>query len=103
MQTSGANDYEMIRRTLRQRSTATAVFKVPAANPRVGDRLAAVNAALCNAGGAVRIYVDPRCRALIEDLEKCQLVNGELDKRDPKRTHISDALGYLVHRDSLTA
>lgn len=96
MQTSGASDYEMLRRTLRQRSTAAARFKVPASNPPVRDRLAAVNAALRNAAGEIGIRIDPRCRELIADLEECVLTNGELDKRDARRTHVSDALGYLI-------
>ena len=110
MQTSGASDYEMLRRTLRQRSTAAARFQVPASNPPVRDRLAAVNAALRNAAGEIGIRIDPRCRELIADLEECKLLNGEeahraegsvvrgsiIDKRDARRTHVSDALGYLI-------
>lgn len=100
MQTSGASDYEMLRRTLRQRSAAAIAFRVPAANPPVRERLAAMNAALCNAAGERRVSIDPKCRELIADLEECKLIDGgDLDKRDPKRTHISDALGYLVWQE----
>ena len=49
------------------------------------------------------MFIDPRCRELIRDFEQvCWKsdangnVTGELDKRDPKRTHVSDALGYYL-------
>ena len=49
----------------------------------------------------------PKCKELIKDLEELVYKNGStlIDKeRDPKRTHLSDALGYLVwqERDSGT-
>ena len=43
--------------------------------------------------------VNPQCRELIKDLEQVVFKpnEGVIDKaRDPSRTHISDALGYLV-------
>jgi hypothetical protein len=49
----------------------------------------------------VRLLIDPSCRELLADLEEVNWkvdAHGntypELDKRDPKRTHVSDALGY---------
>jgi hypothetical protein len=50
--------------------------------------------------------VDPRCKHLIQDLERVHWAadaNGnlmnDLDKSDKKRTHLSDALGYLMYRE----
>ena len=50
-----------------------------------------------------RLRIDPRCKQLIRDLEQvCWKtdVNDnplmELDKSDPMRTHVSDALGYMI-------
>jgi phage terminase large subunit len=43
-----------------------------------------------------RIIIHPRCKKLINDLEKVVWKNDELDqKTDKMLTHISDALGYL--------
>jgi hypothetical protein len=76
---------------------------VPSSNPPVKDRVNCVNAVIANAEGRRRLNVDPRCRQLIRDLEQvCWKTdsNGnmvsELDHSDPTRTHMSDALGYLI-------
>jgi hypothetical protein len=58
---------------------------------------------LRNHYGQYRLRIDPKCKQLIRDLEQvCWKTdaNGnslmELDKSDPMRTHISDALGYMI-------
>ncbi len=46
--------------------------------------------------------VAPKCVELIRDLEEVVYKPGTtvIDKdRDPKRTHLSDALGYLVWQE----
>ena len=46
--------------------------------------------------------VSPKCVELIKDLEEVVYKNGStlIDKeRDPKRTHLSDALGYLLWQE----
>ena len=70
----------------------------PSANPPVRDRVAAMQALLENGNGERRLFVDPRCRKLIECLE-LQSYNdkGEPDK-DAGYDHMNDACGYLVHR-----
>lgn len=58
-----------------------------------------MNSTLRDAAGNRRLYIDPRCTELIRDLEQVTLLPGTMiiDKgHDPKRTHLSDALGYLV-------
>jgi hypothetical protein len=67
-------------------------------NPAVRDRVNCVNARLRNALGEAHLFIDPRCRELIRDLEQVSWAPGasEIDKRDPARTHDSDALGYYV-------
>lgn len=63
-------------------------------NPFVTDRVNNVNRLLRDG----RIVIDPRCKKLINDLEKVVWKNDELDqKTDKMLTHISDALGYLCH------
>lgn len=74
---------------------------VPKANPAQRDRVVVMNSRLRNASETVRIYVDrERCPHLIDDLDMTQLDDrGDLDEgKDKKYTHMSDALGYLVHQ-----
>jgi len=72
-------------------------------NPLVVDRVASVNAMLWNARGEVGCFIDPRCKELITDFFETSWTKDnqhEIDKkRDRKRTHWSDALGYLIYKD----
>ena len=75
---------------------------VGASNPLVSERVNLVNAKLRNAEGQVALVMDPRCRELIKDFEQVayKAGSGVVDKdRDPKRTHLSDALGYLIWQE----
>lgn len=74
---------------------------VPGANPWQPDRVNAVNAKLRNAKGAVGVLIHPQCQELIKDLLQMGYKPGSqvLDKRDKKRSHTSDALGYRIHRE----
>jgi len=63
----------------------------------------AVNGLLCNMDGQRRLFHHPRCKELAKDFRQVVYVvdsHGntipEIDKRDRKRTHLSDAVGYLV-------
>ncbi len=71
----------------------------PKSNPAILDRVACVNAMLKNAAGERRLFVSKRCKELIKDFEQIAYKENarEMDKRNPKRTHMSDALGYLVY------
>ena len=84
----------------------TASFRVPTSNPPVKDRVNRVNAKLRNHAGLHMLGVDSSCKHLIKDFEQvCWKTDphgnplAELDKSDPMRTHVSDALGYLVARE----
>ena len=61
--------------------------------PRVTDSVNAVNKVLEG-----EVMVDPRCNALIEDLEQTTNKEGtrEIDKSDKNRTHFSDGFRYYV-------
>jgi phage terminase large subunit len=60
-------------------------------NPFVTDRTNNVNR-LFKEG---KIKINPKCKKLINDLEKVSWKNNQLDqKTDPMLTHISDCLGY---------
>jgi len=96
--TKGPSDYEIVRNTLGQ-SGIRATYRVPAQNPKVRERVDAVNAALRSQTGDVFMVVDKKCKELVKDFEQVAWKQGttEIDKeRDKQRTHISDALGYLV-------
>ena len=105
MQTSGFSDYQVIRKFFASRN-AKVTYRIPTANPRVRQRVAAVNARLRNAYGDVRLWVDPRCKELIADFEQVAYKEDsvEIDKeKDRRRTHLSDALGYLICQESDTS
>lgn len=72
----------------------------PAANPRIHDRYSAVNAMLRNAKGTVRLFIHPKCEKLREDLESRTYKEGtrEADDTNLDSGHITDALGYPIHR-----
>lgn len=62
-------------------------------NPIVFDRVNNINHLL----RTKRLLIDPKCRKLINDLEKVAWDGQDLDKKsDPMLTHISDALGYVA-------
>jgi hypothetical protein len=102
MQTSGFSDYQIIKKFFGSRS-AKVSYRIPTANPRVRERVAAVNARLRNVYGDVNLWVDPKCRELIADFEQVAYKEDstEIDKdKDRRRTHLSDALGYLICQEA---
>lgn len=102
MQTAGTNDYKIITEFLRREGYERFQIKVPASNPAVRERVQLVNSKMLSASGESHLMVSPRCRELIKDLEEVTYMPDSvvIDKdRDPKRTHLSDALGYLVWQE----
>ena len=98
MHTTGHSDYQVIRNYFSSRM-AKVSYRVPKANPPVRDRVSVVNARLRNARGETQLFVDPKCKELIADFEQVsyQEDSTQIDKdKDRKRTHLSDALGYLI-------
>ena len=69
-------------------------------NPPIKDRVASVNALLCNSKGEIKLEIAPKCRKLIECLE---LQSYDEKTGDPDKTngydHMVDALGYAVYRE----
>ena len=61
-------------------------------NPFVGDRVNNTNRLL----GTGKVEIDPKCKKLINDLEKVVWKNNKLDQSGENKhlTHVSDALGY---------
>ncbi len=98
MHTTGHSDYQVIRNYFSSRM-AKVSYRVPKANPPVRDRVSVVNARLRNARGETQLFVDPKCNELIADFEQVSYLEDstQIDKdKDRKRTHLSDALGYLI-------
>lgn len=70
----------------------------PKANPPVRDRVAAMQAALENGKGEVRIQITQNCKRVIECLElQSYTEKGEPDK-DAGYDHMNDAMGYMCWR-----
>ncbi len=79
-------------------------WHVGSVNPEVRDRINCVNALLCNQAGERRLTVSEACPGLVQDLERVRWsaaggTTGGIDKSDPMRSHLSDALGYMVSKE----
>jgi hypothetical protein len=81
-------------------------FRVPSSHGPVKDRINCVNAMLLNFAGQRRMVINTSCRELAKDFEQLAWKAdpngrplGDLDKRDPMRSHLSDALGYYIVRE----
>lgn len=102
LQTAGTTDYRIIEKFLCREGYANHEIRVPKSNPAVKERVALMNGQMRNAAGEINLVVDPRCRELIKDFEEVcfKLGTSVIDKeKDLKRTHLSDALGYLVWQE----
>jgi hypothetical protein len=101
-QTTGASDYQIVHEYFRTHYGSRVAYKVPKANPSVRDRIMLTNAAFRTAAGDVRMFVDARCKELIKDFEQVTYKpdSNAIDKdKDRNRTHLSDALGYLLWQE----
>lgn len=95
---SESTDYGVIRDFFRDRGIRVQ-FKVQRSNPSVRDRVGLVNSKLRSKSDEVSLFVSPKCKELIDDFEQVSYEeeSTQIDKdKDRKRTHASDALGYLV-------
>src|SRR5436305_10406792 len=92
----------MIREYFSIYSTTDVQYRVPKANPSVRERVNLVNRKLRAASGRIDLLIDPKCKELIKDFEQVcyKAESNEVDKtRDRQRTHLSDALGYLIWQE----
>jgi hypothetical protein len=98
---SDSTDYGVIRKFFRERGVRVR-FRVPKSNPSVRDRVVTVNGKLRSAADEVSMFVSPKCKELIDDFEQVSYEEDstQIDKtKDRRRTHASDALGYLVWQE----
>jgi hypothetical protein len=70
----------------------------PKANPPVRDRVASVQALLENGMGERRLFIDPRCKRLIECLELQSYAEDGTPDKTGGYDHLCDSLGYIIHR-----
>ena len=66
-------------------------------HPPVADRVNCVNRMLRSADGTVRLYVDPRCKNVIDSLDQTTYKKGSRDiDKSMGLDHAGDALGYPI-------
>ncbi len=63
---------------------------------QIRDRINAVNARLQSSDGKRRLYVDPKCKKVIESLERHTYKEGTSQPEKDGFDHMNDALGYAV-------
>jgi phage terminase large subunit len=101
-QTTGSTDYQIIREYFAMTTNLTVTYRVPRSNPMVRDRINLTNSKLRSAAGEQELLVDPKCKELIKDFEQVAYKTDscQIDKdKDRLRTHLSDALGYLLWQE----
>lgn len=101
-QTSGTSDLGMLKGFFRSGAYGDVTYRIPTSNPPVLDRVQLMNARMASAEGTRSLTVHSRCRELIKDFEQVNYKDRSqvIDKeKDPNRTHLSDALGYLVWQE----
>jgi hypothetical protein len=104
-QTTGVTDYEMIQEYFAVHTSMPVEYKVPRANPSVRERINLTNRQLRSAAGTVSLVIDPKCKELTKDMEQVcfKADSNQIDKdRDRMRTHLSDALGYVLWQECRT-
>jgi hypothetical protein len=105
MQTTGMTDVAILKRFFRSGEYGDVKYRIPTANPAVRERVQLMNAKLASADGERALMVRRQCTELIKDLEQVTYKENShaIDKeRDAKRTHLSDALGYLMWQEFRT-
>jgi len=86
----GATDHTIL-------ANAGFVVKAPRAHNPVRDGINAVNSMLCNTAGERRFTVAPRCKKIIESLEKHSYkANSNIPDKDSGYDHMTDAVRYYI-------
>lgn len=71
--------------------------KAPHAHHPIRDGVNAVNAKLCSSTGITTLFIDPKCKYVIECLEKQVYKEGtSIPDKDSGFDHMNDALRYMV-------
>ena len=71
--------------------------KIKNKHSAIRDRINAVNSMLSTAEGVRRLFVDPKCKQVINSLERQTYKEGTSQpNKDDGYDHMNDALGYMV-------
>jgi hypothetical protein len=93
-------DYRIIKEALEKKFAAVEMY-IGRANPRITDSVAAFNARLKNLEGVRKLFINGnKCKETIADLERVFFEPGTrtLSKKDPERTHHTDAIRYYLYK-----
>jgi phage terminase large subunit len=74
-------------------------FKVNVRNAHtpIRDRVNSVNSKLKNSNGIASLFVDPKCKQIINSLERMVYKPGtSIIEKDGELDHMADAVGYLI-------
>lgn len=72
-------------------------IKVKRAHSAVADRINAVNRVLKTASGDVRLFINPKCKHLIDSFEQTLYIAGSRDvDKSLGVEHSADAAGYCI-------
>jgi hypothetical protein len=98
------SDWDLVKKVLFPVFGERLHFRIPPANPRERVRVNSVNSRLLNVFSETYLVVDPgKAPHVVKDFEGVRLIEGgvgDIDKKsDPKLTHLSDAIGYYIHRE----
>jgi hypothetical protein len=87
---SGRSDHDIL-------ANAGFVVKSPRSHTPVRDRINAVNARLCSANGVRSLFISPKCKYVIQCLERQVYKEGSNAVPDKGEfDHMNDALGYAI-------
>jgi hypothetical protein len=96
------SDWDLIKGELQPVFGDRLKFRVPSANPRERQRVNAVNSRLLNTFGDPSFVIDGQhAEHVVKDFEGVRVDDaGEIDKkRDLNLTHLSDGIGYYIHKE----
>lgn len=98
------SDWDIIKQQLYPHWGDRLYFKVPIKNPRERQRVNAVNSRLMTYSKNVRLVIDGKhAPKTVKDFEGVRVIDGsagEIDKKSDKLlTHLTDAVGYYIHRE----
>jgi hypothetical protein len=87
---NGRSDHDIL-------ANAGFIVKAPRSHTPVRDRINAVNARLCSAAGVRQLFISPKCKYVIQCLERQVYKEGSNAIPDKGEfDHMNDALGYAI-------
>lgn len=92
----GVTDFFIIKEVLGHQLEA---IEYPRKNPYLRDRFNAVNGMLFNTNNERKAFINRKgCPELVKDVQQVSHPYDEYKRKNPRRTHVSDAWGYNICR-----